>query len=150
MDRPWGIITNLFIHGGWWHIFANMLTLFFFGSYVLRLVGETKFLIVYFLGGLLGNVLLLLLAPMFPFRVAIGASGAVFAIGGTLAMMRPRLKVIIFPLPIPLDLWIAVIGGFLVLSFLPGIGWQAHLGGLIVGLIAGYLFKRREGRSFWR
>ncbi len=148
-SEPWTIITSMFVHASFWHIFANMFTLFFFGSYLLRLVGESKFLIIYFVGGILGNILLLALAPIFPFRVAIGASGAVFAIGGALAVMRPRLKVFIFPIPLPIDLWIAVIGGFLVMSFAPGIAWQAHLGGLIVGLIAGYIFKKRERGILW-
>jgi len=149
-EQPWTIITNLFVHGSFWHLFANMITLYFFGSYVLRLVGETRFLLLYFGGGILGNALLLLLASQFPFGVAIGASGAVFALGGALAIMRPRLKVIIFPLPIPIDLWIAVIGGFLIMSFLPGVAWQAHLGGLVFGFIVGYIFRRRERRAFWR
>ena len=147
-NEPWTIITNIFVHASFWHIFANMLTLFFFGSYLLRLVGETKFLIVYFVGGIIGNVMFILLGP--PFVTAVGASGAVFALGGALAVMRPKLKVIIFPIPIPLDLWIAVIGGFLVISFLPYIAWQAHLGGLVAGLIAGYLFRKRERGVFWR
>jgi len=90
----------------------------------------------------------ILLGP--PFATAVGASGAVFALGGALAIMRPKLKVIIFPIPIPLDLWIAVIGGFLVISFLPYIAWQAHLGGLVTGLVAGYFFRKRERGVFWR
>jgi membrane associated rhomboid family serine protease len=124
-----------------------MLTLYFFGTYLSRLVGEGKFLFVYFGGGILGNILFLLLAP--PFSVAVGASGAIFALGGALAVMRPRIPVFVFPIPLPIPLWLAVIGGFLLLSFLPYIAWQAHLGGLILGLIAGYFFKRRERYYFW-
>lgn len=60
-QQPWTIITNLFIHGGFFHIFANMLTLFFFGTYLLRLIGEGRFLIVYFGGGILGNLLFIFL-----------------------------------------------------------------------------------------
>ena len=146
LNQPWTIVTNLFIHGGLWHLIVNMMTLYFFGSYLLRLIGETKFLIVYFGGGLLGSVMFILLGPSF--AIAVGASGAVFALGGALAVMRPKLKVIIFPIPVPLDLWIAVIGGFLVISFFPGIAWQAHLGGMIVGLGAGYFFKKRERPTF--
>lgn len=145
--HPWTIVTNLFLHAGWWHILANMLTLYFFGTYLSRLVGEGKFLFVYFGGGILGNILFLLLAP--PFSVAVGASGAIFALGGALAVMRPRIPVFVFPIPLPIPLWLAVIGGFLLLSFLPYIAWQAHLGGLILGLIAGYFFKRRERYYFW-
>jgi len=147
-NEPWTIITNIFVHASFWHIFANMMTLFFFGSYLLRLVGETKFLLAYFVGGIIGNVMFILLGP--PFAIAVGASGAVFALGGALTVMRPKLKVIIFPIPIPLDLWIAVIGGFLVISFLPYIAWQAHLGGLVAGLVAGYFFRKRERGVFWR
>ena len=141
LSRPWTILTSMFVHGGFWHIFANMLTLYFFGSSLSRLVGNTKFLIVYFAGGILGGILFILLAS--PFSVAVGASGAVFALAGALVVMRPKLPVIIFPIPAPIPLWVAVIGGFLILSFLPHIAWQAHLGGLVLGLIAGYIFRKR-------
>ena len=146
LGQPWTIVTSMFIHAGLWHIAANMLTLYFFGSYLSRLVGENKFLIVYFCGGILGNILFILLAP--PFSIAVGASGAVFALGGALAMMRPKLRVFVFPIPVPLPLWVAVIGGFLILSLIPFIAWQAHLGGLVFGLIAGYFFRKRERYFF--
>ena len=139
--RPWTIITNLFLHAGLWHVFANMVTLYFFGTSLSRLVGERKFLLVYFVGGIIGNVFYIMLGP--PLSVAIGASGAVFAIAGALTVLAPRLKVFIFPIPVPIPLWAAVIGGFLLLSFMPFVAWQAHLGGLLLGLIAGYFFKRR-------
>jgi len=154
-SQPWTIVTNLFLHGSFWHLFGNMLTLFFFGTYLATLIGTTRFLIVYFGGGILGNILLLLLAPFFPFTVAIGASGAIFTLGGTLAVMRPRLRVFIFPIPVPIPLWAAVIGGFVIIGVLipaaiPSvIAWQAHLGGLIFGLIAGTLFRRKERASFY-
>jgi len=139
-SRPWTIITSLFIHGGFWHIIANMITLYFFGRNVLKLVGENKLLAVYFIGGIVGNILFLLLAS--PFAVAVGASGAVFALGGALAVMRPKLRVLVFPIPVPLPLWVVVIGASVILSFVPNIAWQAHLGGLIVGLLAGYFVRR--------
>ncbi|MBA7707348.1 hypothetical protein ES703_116219 [subsurface metagenome] len=145
LSRPWTILTSMFVHAGFWHIFANMLTLYFFGNYLSRLVGNSKFLIVYFGGGILGSILFILLAPSF--SVAVGASGAIFALAGALVMMRPKSPVFIFPIPVPIPLWVAVIGGFLILSFLPFVAWQAHLGGLVFGLIAGYLFRKRE-RSF--
>jgi membrane associated rhomboid family serine protease len=145
LARPWTIVTNLFIHGGVWHIFANMITLYFFGSFLCRLIGVKKFLLVYFAGGILGNIVFILLPPS-PFSIAIGASGAVFALGGALAVMMPKLRVFVFPIPAPIPLWIAVIGGFIILSIfspLLGIAWQAHLGGLVLGLVAGYIFRRR-------
>jgi len=144
--RPWTLVTNLFVHAGIGHILANMITLYFFGSYLSRLIGRRNLLMVYFGGGILGNIFYLLLAPS-PFSIAVGASGAVFALGGALTVMRPRLRVFIFPIPVPLPLWVAVIGIFLILSIprlFPHIAWQAHLGGLILGLAAGYIFRRRE------
>jgi membrane associated rhomboid family serine protease len=147
LSRPWTIVTSMFLHASFWHIFANMLTLFFFGTYLSRLVGNKKFLLVYFGGGILGNILFMLLAS--PFSIAVGASGAIFALAGALVLMRPKLPVIIFPIPLPIPLWVAVIGGFLILSFLPLIAWQAHLGGLVFGLIAGYIFRRRERYLFF-
>lgn len=145
--RPWTILTCMFVHSGFWHIIANMLTLYFFGTYLYRLIGQGKFLFVYFGGGILGSILFILLAPSF--SIAVGASGAVFALAGALVVMRPKLPVLIFPIPVPIPLWLAVIGGFLILSFLPYIAWQAHLGGLVLGLIAGYFFRKRE-RYFFR
>jgi membrane associated rhomboid family serine protease len=126
-----------------------MITLYFFGSYLSRLIGNRNFIIVYFLGGLLGNVAYLLLVSN-PYAVAIGASGAVFAVAGALTVLRPKLTVFIIPIPVPIPLWIAVLGGFALLSIpvLSNIAWQAHLGGLILGLAAGFLFRRRSRRLF--
>jgi len=141
-SQPWTVFTAMFLHAGIWHILANMITLHFFGTYLTKLVGNGKFLLVYFIGGVVGNLLFVFLAP--PYVTAIGASGAIFAVGGTLAVMRPKVPVYVFPIPAPIPLVGAVIGGFVILSFLPGIAWQAHFGGLIVGLVAGYFFRRRE------
>lgn len=146
-QQPWTIVTNLFVHAGLWHIIANMFTLYFFGTYIYKLVGEGRFLITYFGGGILGNILFILLGP--PFSIAVGASGAIFALGGVLTVMRPRLKVFVFPIPVPLPLWVVVIGGFIILSFLPSVAWQAHLGGLVFGLISGYFFRKRERYFFY-
>jgi membrane associated rhomboid family serine protease len=148
LDRPWTLLTCMFIHQNIWHIFANMITLYFFGSYLNRLLGTTKLLIVYFAGGILGGILYLLLPPS-PYSIAIGASGAIFALGGVLAVMRPKLRVIVFPIPVPLPLWIAIIGIFVVFSFIPHVAWQAHLGGLVLGLVAGYFFRRQERHRYY-
>jgi membrane associated rhomboid family serine protease len=141
-EEPWTIITNLFIHSGLWHIFTNMLTLYFFGTYLSRLIGDNKFMIIYFLGGILGNVFYMLLGN--PFTIVIGASGSVFAVGGALTALRPSLRIMVFPIPTPLPLWIAITGIFFIISLFPNVAWQAHLGGLLLGLIAGYIFRKRQ------
>jgi membrane associated rhomboid family serine protease len=142
-SQPWTIVSAMFVHDGIYHILFNMIALYFYSMYVLTLVGEARFFLVYFIGGLIGNALFLLLAG--PYSVAVGASGAIFALGGTLVMLAPRLKVIIFPVPIPMDLWIAIII-FALISLSPGVAWQAHAGGLITGLAAGYIFKLQTRR----
>jgi len=140
-QQPWTIISSIFVHGSIWHILFNMISLYFLGSFFIRAAGERNFLAVFFLGGLAGNILFALLA--YPFSTGIGASGAVFALGGALAVMVPRVPVFIFFIPIPVPLWVAIIIFFL-LSFLPSIAWQAHLGGLLLGVIAGLIFRRRR------
>jgi membrane associated rhomboid family serine protease len=140
--RPWTVFTSLFLHASFGHILGNMITLYFFGKNLQRLIGYKGFLFVYFIGGLLGSFMYVLLAP--PLSIVIGASGAIFAIGGAITVLRPKLRVIIFPVPVPVPLWAAVIGGFVILSFLPNVAWQAHLGGLAFGLAAGYFYKKRE------
>jgi membrane associated rhomboid family serine protease len=140
-QQPWTIISSMFVHGSLWHILFNMISLYFLGSFFIRAAGERSFLAVFFLGGLAGNILFVLLAN--PLSTGIGASGGIFALGGALAVMVPRVPVFIIPIPVPVPLWVAIII-FFFLSFLPGIAWQAHVGGLLLGLVAGLIFKRRR------
>jgi membrane associated rhomboid family serine protease len=141
LSKPWTILTNLFVHYDIWHLLANMITLFFFGRFLSGLVGTGAFFSTYFAGGFLGNVFFMFIGN--PYSIAIGASGAVFSLGGALTVLTPGLRVIVFPIPIPMPLWVAVIGGFFIMSFIPGVAWQGHLGGLIAGLLAGLLLRRR-------
>jgi len=146
-QQPWTIITDLFVHGSIWHILFNMLTLYFFGTFLIRLVGTRDFLVIYFLGGIVGNLFFMLFAFLnfftSPYSIVIGASGAIFALGGTLAILTPRLRVFVFPIPVAMPLWAAVIGGFVLVSFEGGVAWQGHLGGLLTGLAAGWLLRNR-------
>jgi membrane associated rhomboid family serine protease len=119
-----------------------MISLYFLGSFFLRAAGERSFLAVFFLGGLAGNVLFVLLAN--PFSTGIGASGAIFALGGALAIMVPKVRVFIIPIPVPMPLWVAIIIFFFLSFLFSGIAWQAHLGGLLLGLIAGLILKKRR------
>ncbi len=148
----WGIFTSMFTHTGFTHILFNMLTLYFFGSYLLKLTGWKQFLVIYLGGGLLGSIFYVLfstlISPDVP-GLAIGASGAIFALGGTLAFLMPKMKVYIMFIPVPVPLWIAVIGGGLIMSFLPGVAWEAHLGGLLFGLAAGYIIKSRRKQTYY-
>jgi len=140
LDKPWTLVTNLFIHANIWHILGNMLTLYFFGGFLCQLIGTRKFLITYFCGGILGNIFYLLLAS--PYSIAIGASGAIYALAGALVVMMPNLRVLIYFI-VPMPLWVVVLVFFVLWSFIPGVAWQAHLGGLVFGLALGYFFRKR-------
>jgi membrane associated rhomboid family serine protease len=146
-QQPWTIISSMFVHGSILHILFNMIALYFLGSFLIRAAGERIFLAVFFLGGLVGNIFFALLAN--PHSTGIGASGGVLALGGALAVMVPRVPVLIIPIPVPMPLWIAILIFFFILIILPMlaggvIAWQAHLGGLLLGLIAGLIFRRRR------
>jgi membrane associated rhomboid family serine protease len=150
-ERPWTIVSSIFTHGGWWHLFLNMFMLFFFGTYLTQFVGERKMLFVFLAGALLGNVFFLLVAlftPLgTPFSSVVGASGGVFALGGALAVLTPRTRVLLFYF-IPMPLWAAIIVMF-ALSFSSSIAWEAHLGGLVLGAVAGYYFKSQLRKKYW-
>jgi membrane associated rhomboid family serine protease len=131
----------MFVHANFLHILFNMLTFYFFGTFCLQLIDSKRFLAVYFIGGITGNILFLLIRPTN--SAVVGASGAIYAIGGVLVAMRPTLRVYLYFL-IPMPLWVVIIFGFLLTAFVGDIAWQAHLGGLIVGLIAGFFFRRQQ------
>lgn len=139
----WTLLTSMFMHGGFFHLFVNMFSLFFLGSFLENLVGKKKYLTIYFLGGLLGSVFFSL-SPLFTDNwivMAVGASGAIFAIGGALAVLTPRLPVFIMLIPIPVPMYIAIFLLFIVLTFIPGIANSGHLGGLVAGLLLGWYYK---------
>lgn len=147
VERPWTILTSMFLHADVMHIFFNMYALYFFGLYLEQLVGEKNLLKLYFLGGIAGGMLYALSSLLFgspsPNSIAVGASGAIFAIAGALAMLRPNMRVLMMPLFIPVPLYLAVFGFMLFLSFMPGVAWQGHLGGLVVGVLFGYFWKKK-------
>jgi membrane associated rhomboid family serine protease len=139
--KPWSLITSMFTHVDFMHILFNMLSLYFLGSFLLKIIGTRKFFLVYFLGGIVGNIFFLLLAS--PGYSGIGASGAIFALGGTLAMLAPKVRVYIIPFPVPMPLWVAIMLNFLLVFVMANIAWQAHLGGLVFGLLAGYFWRNQ-------
>jgi len=147
LERPWTILTAMFVHSGFMHILFNMITLFFFGRAIYQLVGPNKFLLAYFVGGILGNLLYVLLGE--PYSIAVGASGAIYALAGALVVIMPKLTVRLYFF-IPMPLWVVVLVFFVIWSFVPGVAWQAHIGGLVTGLVAGYFFKKKLRLIYYR
>lgn len=150
----WTFITSMFMHVGFGHLFVNMVSLMFIGNFVEKLIGKKRFIWLYFAGGLFAGVFFVLIAMISGNSLnvyAVGASGAIFALGGLLAVLTPKLPVLVF-FVIPMPMWAAM--GFLMFGLwalslglgLP-IGNTAHLGGLIVGLGYGFYLKRRYPRK---
>jgi len=142
---PWTIITSIFTHVGVTHLIFNMLGMYLWGSYLQALIGERRLIRVFFTGGLLGSIFSIFIYSIInPDVYVIGASGAIFAIAATLAILRPHNRVMLMPIPIPMEQWKAVFGFMLIYSFiLPGIAWPGHLGGLVAGALIGYYYRKR-------
>ena len=148
--KPWTIISSMFVHAGITHILFNMIALYFFGIFLIQMVGTRRFLLVYLVGGLVGNAVFLLFAhysiSASPYNYVVGASGAIYAIGGTMAILRPTLRIYMF-FAIPMPLWVGIIIMFALTGFISNVAWQAHLGGLVFGVLAGLYFRRQYFRS---
>jgi membrane associated rhomboid family serine protease len=134
--KIWQLVSYLFLHGGFWHIFFNMFILWMFGSELEREWGTKEFLKYYFITGIGAGVFNLLLSN----APTIGASGAVYGVMLAYALRYPdRMVYIYFLFPVKIKYLMA----FLVLvSFFStfgasgdGIAHAAHLGGILVGFI---------------
>ncbi len=142
----WTLITSIFLHGNPAHLALNSIALFFFGRALEEELSVKTFLIIFFIGGIVGNLFVLFTYPMD--QIVIGASGAVFAIMGTAIVLTPFDFI---PYPIPLPLPLALIGIFMaiteVVSFMTGghgnVAHIAHIGGMVSGIAFGF----REGGS---
>ena len=137
------LFTSMFMHGGFSHIFNNMLVLFCIGDNLERAVGHVKYLIMYIAGGLLANIAALIYYDVMNMNVCcVGASGAIFAVVGALFYIviinKGRLE----------DLSVYKLGLFIVMSIY--LGFQstttsnsAHIGGLAAGFILAMLIYRK-------
>ncbi|PCE64835.1 rhomboid family protein [Sediminicola luteus] len=152
LTRPWTLITYAFFHGGIWHLFWNMIMLYFAGRIFLNLFGAKRFINVYFLGVVFGGIFFLLSYNLFPVfnntqAVLLGASAGVMAILIFVCTYMPNQEVRLFVFTI--KLW--YLGVALVLLDLAQIpinnsgGHIAHLGGALLGyLYASQLTKGND------
>ena len=130
------LLTSMFVHADLAHIVGNMLFLFIFGLRGEEMFSLPEYLSIYFLGGLTGNLLSLLLLPST--TISVGASGAIFAMfGAAIIYARRSFRQSIIG---------ALIYAFFLLFLSSGIGVNnfAHLGGLVTGLVIGYVLATRR------
>lgn len=136
LTRPWGAVTYMFVHGGFWHVFINMLMLFFFGPPLESQWGGREFIKFYLICGLGGAALSFLFMP----SSVIGASAAVYGVMAAFAMTWPESPIYVWGIfPVKAKWLVAFL---FVLSFFSAVGGAgggvahfAHLGGLITGFV---------------
>lgn len=146
--EPWRAFTMVLVHSptSWLHIAFNMYLLFLVGRNVEHLLGPLRYLFLYLISALGGAVGVVWLAS--PIIGVVGASGAILGLAAALFVINRRLGGTDYQMLILLAL-------NLVLGFIPGtsISWQAHLGGVVAGLLGGLIFvetrKRSQGRIQW-
>jgi len=147
----WTFMTSMFMHGGFFHLFANMFSLFFIGSLVEKILGAKRYLFFYLASGLFAGLFFVLLSLIFQTdfnTYAVGASGALFGLIGLLVLLTPNLPVFIMFIPIPIKMKYAGPGILVALWLISittnfGIGNTAHLGGLVAGLVYGIYLKKK-------
>ncbi|MGW6686479.1 rhomboid family intramembrane serine protease [Streptomyces sp. NPDC054961] len=125
------LLTSTFLHVEWWHVFGNMVGLWFLGGPLEEALGRARYLTVYLLSALGGSALVYLLTE--PNAATLGASGAVFGLLGATLVLARRKRYEMRPL-------ITMLVFMLVLTFAPSFGglsvsWQAHIGGLVTGAL---------------
>jgi membrane associated rhomboid family serine protease len=130
-DGQWyRLLTAMFLHGSLIHIAFNMLSLWWIGPPLEAALGRARYIALYAVSGLAGSALTYLLAA--PNQPSLGASGAIFGLFGATAVLMRRLNYDMRPV-------IALLVINLVLTFTwANIAWQAHVGGLVGGVVVGY------------
>ena len=167
----WQVVTHMFMHGGFWHIFFNMYTLLIFGCVVERIIGSKKFLLFYFICGLgavalhlgveylqmqsymqgaaLGNATAIQNIAMIKNTPTVGASGAIYGVLMGYAMLFPESRMtLLFP-PVTLSAkWMVAIFAAIelftgVTGISAGIAHFAHLGGMLIGWLMILQWRKR-------
>lgn len=156
--RWWTLLTSVFSHNAFFHIFINMFVLNSFGPIVQQITGRKSFLIFYLIAGISGSLAHSLTSAYLigePNMPALGASGAIAGVILLFSLLFPDKKILLLgfvPLRaiwgalifIGIDLWGLVAqtkGGGL------PIGHGAHLGGALIGLITFFIMRRRREQN---
>jgi hypothetical protein len=138
LEKPWTIITHIFLHGSFVHLFYNMFALALFGSILEKEIGSRRFLLIFFTGGVASSF-----ADIIFYTSTIGASGAIFAVIGALAVIKPKQVVWALGVPMYMILAAGVWAVFdMIGAFYPdNVAHMSHLLGLAFGILIGFYLK---------
>ncbi len=158
-------ITAMFMHGSWYHLIGNCWFLWIFGDNVEGVMGHISYLIFYLIFGIFASLVHVFITST-PNIPIIGASGAIAGVMGAYLILFPRARILtlvpfIFvwfihiPAFILLILWF--VGQFLSgltdldnVKNTAGIAFWAHIGGFIIGVVGGIIFREKKGRLYRR
>ncbi|MGO1543712.1 MAG: rhomboid family intramembrane serine protease [Gulosibacter sp.] len=136
--EPWRMLTSAFLHGSLMHFLMNALTLWIFGRALEPLLGSGRFLLLWIVSALGGSLAVALISPD---TAVVGASGAVFGLFGAWFIVLRQQRQDMTPM-------FVLIGINVVMAFInPGISWEAHLGGLVIGALCGWLTLTDLGKA---
>lgn len=141
----WRLITSMFLHADWMHLLSNMIFLYMLGRSLSLYYGNLHMWLIYFFGGLSGNVLGLL----FSTARSLGASGAIMGLGGALLYRMTLGKNAATFRHAGNFTWLALTVGFNLVYglFTPGIDNYGHFGGFIGGFIAALIIGKIAERK---
>jgi membrane associated rhomboid family serine protease len=151
LHEPWTAVTYMFLHGGFTHLFFNMLGLWVFGPPLELRLGGRRFMTLYFIGGLTGALL-----SIFTSAPIVGASGAIYGVMLGYARFWPRQQLLVYGI-VPVEArWLVLV--FTGISLIGtrsaamggGIAHYAHLGGFLGAWLYLEYLSRFTGATAWR
>lgn len=156
IKRPWQLVTYMFMHGNFAHLFFNMYTLYVFGTVLERVWGTRKFMLYYFVTGI-GAALVHIGVQWLTgdFALTVGASGAIYGILMGYAMLYPdsTLMLLLPPVSVKAKWLVLIFAGIELLLGVTGtqagVAHFAHLGGLVFGLFL-ILYWKKTHRLYSR
>ncbi|HSR74056.1 MAG TPA: rhomboid family intramembrane serine protease [Sulfurovum sp.] len=139
----WRLFTAMFLHGGMTHLLMNMFSLYLIGRGAEVYFDAKSYLSIYFFSGLIGGLVSLYIHPV---SVGVGASGAVFGVFGALAgfFLAHRERIASYTKAFMKDFTIIIVINLVIGLSIPSIDVSAHIGGLIVGFIGGFLLSKNS------
>ena len=135
------IVIAMFLHGGFIHLLSNSFVLYYIGAYMERLVGPKKYLLIYMISGIISSLFVLFFAE--ELSVTIGASGAIFGVMGGLLVLT-FLRKEWFSDHATRTIRQLIIINVVITFLLPTISIPGHMGGLIAGILLGYLIAPKS------
>ena len=147
--KLWQLVSYMFLHADFSHIFFNMFSLWMFGRIIEQTLGTKRFLAFYFISGIgagLCQIIMQIFTENSPFAATIGASGACYGILLAFGLLYPNQKIYLLIPPIPIKAkWLvigyAILEAYLAFNTDSNIAHLAHLGGMLFGLLCLYNWR---------